>query len=63
MTATKQQSRMTRDTVSARVDPALRKFLELVAKSERRSVSGVVRIALEDWRASCARSTEQRAAR
>jgi predicted transcriptional regulator len=52
-----------RPTLSARVDPETRKFFERLARSERRSVSSVVNMALAEWRAHCAQSIgEQRVA-
>jgi predicted transcriptional regulator len=54
---TKQQTRTTRDTVSARIDPAVLEVVERVAEAERRPVSNLVRNILSDWAA--ARQSQQ----
>ncbi len=56
---TKQQNRPTRDTVSARIDPAVLEVVERVAEAERRPVSNLVRNILSDW--ARARQAQQRA--
>ena len=41
-----------RDHVSTRLDPAIMQEVEALATAERRPVSAVVRIAVEDWLAA-----------
>jgi predicted transcriptional regulator len=41
----------TRDVISARIGPDLRRTVERVAEAERRTPSSLIRIIVEDWAA------------